>query len=85
MKLLGQRTAHWTAGNISDLLANPAYIELRERLEAALAGAEAAVEQPDPFNHGEAVGRRRAYRLALQLPEMLKSEAGGESMVKALR
>jgi hypothetical protein len=61
---------------ISDFFAHPVWTQvIHDRLEAALAGAESQLENPDPFTHGIGVGKRQWIRAMLAWPKTLKDEA----------
>ena len=59
---------------IRQLQTNPAWNEIERRIKKLLEGTEHAIEHPDPFAHGKAVGERRAFRIALTLPAIMLQE-----------
>jgi hypothetical protein len=65
---------------VEELLSNPAWKELIERVKKLRDDSEyAQMTSPDPFTHGKGVGYRQVCNLVISLPEILRKEILGES------
>lgn len=77
--------ADFSPAQIKDFIASRGWQEVVSRLEGELKKLDTAIENPDSFEHGRAVGERRALRFVLTLPQQLLREAEGVSLVRKLR
>lgn len=71
--------------HVHDLKANPAFMELLDRMAKEEEQADREIENPDPFQHGKAVGRRETLRLFKKMPEILLADASGESQIRSMK
>ena len=63
-----------TSADIQYLIQSKAWLEMVKRIDAELEKADQRMENPEPFEHGRAVGRRESLRLVKKLPELLLTE-----------
>ncbi len=68
-----------TKGQIEDFFVSPVWDEILTRVIKELEIADSAIERPEPFEHGRAVGMRWAYRRMLEYEKALRQEAEGAS------
>lgn len=64
---------------IEEHFSSPVWKAIAAKIEAELRGADILLENPDPFLHGKAVGKREMLRLMLGYQQILLTEAGGNS------
>ena len=65
---------NYSPANLRDLLNNPAWKEIVERVQAEERASDDQIESADEFLRIVAVGKRRTLRMLLGLPEQLKKE-----------
>lgn len=68
-----------STGQVKAFFESSVWTEIKERLDGYLLAADGAIERPDPFEHGRAVGERTAYRTVLAFEKALMAESKGES------
>lgn len=61
-----------TKADINDLEVNLAWQEIAARVDEMLKKVDAAIENPDSFEHGKAIGERKILRIVKGLPEELR-------------
>ncbi|KKK60511.1 hypothetical protein LCGC14_3023620 [marine sediment metagenome] len=64
---------------IREFFESAVWEEIAIREERELKTLDGDVENPDPFKHGIAVGKRRKSRLFLDYEKILMAEANGKS------
>lgn len=65
---------NYSPANLRDLLANPAWKEIEERMKADEQHADEQLESSNEFDRLVAIGKRRTLRMLLALPDQLKKE-----------
>jgi hypothetical protein len=76
----------FTKSNIADLKANPAFQYLLESLATELNQSERTLmKDPDPFYHGQGVGKREVIeRIFADVESGLREQAEGKGQVQKL-
>ena len=64
----------YSPAHLRDLLNNPAWKEIVERVEAEAQHADEQMESTNEFDRLVAIGKRRTLRMLLALPDQLKKE-----------
>ena len=62
---------------IEEHFSSPVWKAVTAKIEAELRGADILMENPDPFLHGKAVGKREMLRLVLGYQQILLTESSG--------
>ena len=70
----------FSIGHVNEFFADPVWREILGRIEGELTLGESRLEDPDPFNHGRAVGARNAFRTVRAFSEIILNEAKGETV-----
>ena len=60
---------------IEQFFKSPVWEEIEKKLESELKRTESEIENPEPFYHGRAVGRRSNINLVLSIQEILLTES----------
>ena len=66
-----------SSSQVNEFFCSPVWAVIQERTEFELRTLEVQIENGDPFQHGIAVGQRRALKVLLAYQERLVSEAKG--------
>jgi hypothetical protein len=69
----------FSKAQVEEFFQSPVWKEVSERISELINHADSELEIADPYEHGVAVGRRRAYRIVLSFPETLAKEASNKS------
>lgn len=69
----------FTPSEVAAFFASPLWAEIRRRHERELHAVDEEIENPDPFLHGRATGKRYALRLLGKYQAALTQEAEGKA------
>lgn len=62
---------------IEEHFASPVWKAIEEKMDGLLREADILIEQPDPYLHGKAIGRREMLRVFQGIEKILLTECSG--------
>lgn len=69
----------FSKAQVSEWFDSPIWTVICSRLSFQLQQIDSALDTPDQYMHGKMMGKREAYRMVLNMKEILEQEAKGES------